>query len=262
MTFFLPWLAVAAAITVFSTAALSLAGSSPPVAEPEDVDATEFLPVEDPLVVPDVRSQPYVFAKGILEDAGFAWRLKGGAKGFPANVVVTQKPAPGTLLVDTGAPTVVLLLERNTDYEQRGLPKNSSPYEGTKNVPWQDPTGASDPPSEGPAPAAAPDSSSEEPEPRPPVFVEPGAPPEPPDEITLVVRVDKLAAKLDGAAQTEDLVSHWLFQHEWVVTGALFGWHGGEKALVKLIALDEDLEVRWGIGALSADVARDALKEV
>ena len=289
VTFYLPWVAVAAALAILSTAALSLAGSSPQQAEPEIVDTAELLPAEEPLVVPDVRFQPYVFAKGILEDAGFAWRVKGGAKGFPANVVMTQKPAPGTLLVDTGAPTIVLALERNTDYEQRGLAKNKSPYKGTKNVRWgEEPAAPSPPPVEEPpsppepaaekesaaeaapapaepakpAPVEPPDPSSEKPEGRPPAFIVPGAPPEPPNEIPLVARVENLTAKLAGEQQTDELVDHWLFQHEWVVTGAEFGWAGGEEALVKLIELDEDLQARWGIGAKSAEVARTALDEV
>ncbi|MGI9659207.1 MAG: PASTA domain-containing protein [Gaiellaceae bacterium] len=289
VTFYLPWLAVAAALAILSTAALSLAGSSPPQAEPEIVDTAELLPPEEPLMVPDVRFQPYVFAKGILEDAGFAWRVKGGAKGFPANVVVTQKPAPGTLLRDTGAPTVVLALERNTDYEQRGLAKNKSPYKGTKNVRWNDepvepvpPPGeeepsAPEPPAEEapaaepapapaepvePAPVEPPDASSEESSSRPPAFIVPGAPPEPPNEIPLVARVENLAAKLAGETQTDELVDHWLFQHEWVVTGAEFGWAEGEEALVKLIELDNDLQARWGIGAKSAEVAQKALDGV
>ena len=90
----------------------------------------------------------------------------------------------------------------------------------------------------------------------------PGAPPEPPNEIALAARADKLANDVAGQAKTPELVGHWLFQHQWIVTGATFGWHGGEQALVKLIAIDEDLEARWGIGAKSAQVARRALDEV
>lgn len=270
VTFYLPWLAVATAVAILSTAALSLAGSSPPPEPPESATAQLPVPVEEPLVVPDVRGQPYVFAKGILEDAGFAWRIKGKAKGYPANVVVSQKPSPGTLLSDTGAPTLVLRLQRNTDYEQNGLPKDSSPYPGTKNVLWDDgsdetPPSSGDPATE--APPAAPPSGSEHADDgqtsdRPPAFVAPGAPPEPPDEITLVARADKLAGDLAGQEQTPELVDHWLFQHEWIVTGAKFGWYGGEEALLKLIAIDEDLQSRWGIGAKSAEVARQALDEV
>src|SRR4029079_329276 len=43
--------------------------------------------IEAILVVPDVRRQAYVFAKGILEDGGFAWRVDGGVQGYAANIV-------------------------------------------------------------------------------------------------------------------------------------------------------------------------------
>jgi PASTA domain len=82
------------------------------------------------LVVPDVLGQPYVFAKGALEDAGFSWYVASG-KGFAANTVVSQRPAPGTRLVDTGAPLVTLTLTRNRSYGQSGTPDDKSPYHGT-----------------------------------------------------------------------------------------------------------------------------------
>ena len=82
------------------------------------------------LVVPDVLGQPYVFAKGALEDAGFAWYVV-NHKGFAANTVVSQTPAPGTRLVDTGAPLVKLEVEQNRTYKERGKPDNKSPYHGT-----------------------------------------------------------------------------------------------------------------------------------
>jgi hypothetical protein len=83
------------------------------------------------LVVPDVRGQVYVFAKGILEDDGFAWQVIGRVQGFAANTVVTQKPKPGTIVLDTGAPLVTLTLSRNPRFSQRGEPENSAPYGGT-----------------------------------------------------------------------------------------------------------------------------------
>jgi hypothetical protein len=48
------------------------------------------------LVVPDVRGQAFVFAKGILEDSGFGWRVTGGVQGYATNVVATQQPAAGS----------------------------------------------------------------------------------------------------------------------------------------------------------------------
>jgi hypothetical protein len=54
----------------------------------------------------------------------------------------------------------------------------------------------------------------------------------------------------------------WLYQHAWIVTGSKFGWSGGAQALETLIAVDRDLQSRWGIGAKSESVARAALAEV
>jgi hypothetical protein len=82
------------------------------------------------LVVPNVRGQAYVFAKGILEDAGCAWHVTGG-NGFAANTVVAQSPKPGTLVHDTGAPLVTLTIVRNSSYPERGTPDNTAPYRGT-----------------------------------------------------------------------------------------------------------------------------------
>jgi PASTA domain len=82
------------------------------------------------LVVPNVEGQAYVFAEGSLEDSGFAWRVS-GRNGFAANTVVAQSPAPGTRVVDTGAPLVTLTVRRNRSYPQSGRPDNRSPYRGT-----------------------------------------------------------------------------------------------------------------------------------
>jgi PASTA domain len=84
------------------------------------------------LVVPDVRGQAYVFAKVILEDAGFAWRVHGAVGGFSANLVASQMPAPGARVLDTGAPTIALRLDRNAKYRETGIPENFSPYRGTR----------------------------------------------------------------------------------------------------------------------------------
>src|SRR5439155_8759830 len=84
-----------------------------------------------PLVVPDVTGQAYVFAKGILQDTGFAWHVSGLVQGFASNLVVSQDPAAGTALVDTGAPTITLTLQRDPAYAERGTPDNNSPYSGT-----------------------------------------------------------------------------------------------------------------------------------
>jgi hypothetical protein len=83
------------------------------------------------LTVPQVTGQAYVFAKGILQDGGFAWHVSGTVKGYAVNTVVEQRPAPGTVVLDTGAPTVTLTLARNKAYEELGTPENAAPYAGT-----------------------------------------------------------------------------------------------------------------------------------
>jgi hypothetical protein len=83
------------------------------------------------LTVPDVTGQAYVFAKGILQDNGFAWHVAGPVLGFAANTVFVQRPAAGTVVLDTGAPTVTVTLGRNRAYVEKGTPENDAPYAGT-----------------------------------------------------------------------------------------------------------------------------------
>ena len=83
------------------------------------------------LTVPQVTGQAYVFAKGILQDGGFAWRVTGPVQGYAVNTVVEQHPAAGTVVLDTGAPTVTLALARNKAYTELGTPSNGAPYSGT-----------------------------------------------------------------------------------------------------------------------------------
>jgi hypothetical protein len=83
------------------------------------------------LIVPQVTGQAYVFAKGILQDDGFAWHVSGSVKGYAGNTVVDQVPAAGTVVLDTGAPTVVLTLVKNRSYVQLGFPESGAPYHGT-----------------------------------------------------------------------------------------------------------------------------------
>jgi len=113
---------------LFAGAALTFAAERVSVPRPVLVPAA---PQPQPLVVPDVQGQAYVFAKGILQDNGFAWHVSGLVQGFASNTVVSQDPPPGTVLVDTGAPTITLTLERNPSYQERGTPDNDSPYPGT-----------------------------------------------------------------------------------------------------------------------------------
>ena len=84
------------------------------------------------LDVPDVTGQAYVFAKGILQDNGFAWHVSGQVQGYAANTVMSQQPAAGTTVLDTGAPLIVLTLARNPSYIEKGSPDNDAPYAGTE----------------------------------------------------------------------------------------------------------------------------------
>ena len=83
------------------------------------------------LTVPQVTGQAYVFAKSILQDNGFAWRVTGPVKGFAGNRVFDQAPAAGTVVLDTGAPIVVLSLAKNPSYAELGTPDGQAPYKGT-----------------------------------------------------------------------------------------------------------------------------------
>jgi hypothetical protein len=83
------------------------------------------------LTVPQVTGQAYVFAKGILQDNGFAWQVLGPVRGFAGNTVVAQEPAAGSVVVDTGAPTITLTLQKSPSNAERGKPDNKAPYSGT-----------------------------------------------------------------------------------------------------------------------------------
>jgi PASTA domain len=127
-------LIVLVAVWVLGTSTLSLAQEDPAEStQPSTPESPLEAPAGDPtLIVPDVRGLPYVFAKGELEDAGFAWKVEGKVEGFAVNLVAAQSVKPGTEVVDTGAPTVALRLETNPSYEAVGMPESESPYPGTK----------------------------------------------------------------------------------------------------------------------------------
>jgi hypothetical protein len=244
------------------------------------------------LTVPDVRKKAYVFAKGILQDAGFAWRVEGSVKGFAANTVTVQRPAPGTKVIDNGAPLVVISLSRNSTYGESGLPENSAPYKGTRVVLVSDwaseqiepttsgttettstETGATTTAPAATTTAPAPTTTEpagtttepEQPAPktRKPDFEVPGAPVEPADEMPLPDRARALERRLAGDSKPpQRLINFWLYQHSWIVTGARFGWHDGAEALRILIKVDQSLQRRFGFGARSEVVARRALEYV
>ena len=119
----LPRLTALAAAGLLVSATISLAADKPTVRAPAAHKAMQ----RQVMVVPDVRSQLFVFASGILEDGGFGWKVRGSVGGFPANVVVSQSPKPGTHVIDTGAPTITLVLARGRGVEL-GEPQDRSPY--------------------------------------------------------------------------------------------------------------------------------------
>src|SRR4029078_6856658 len=113
--------AVAAAVLLVS-ATISLAAD-----KPVRHKAAAHQAKRQVLVVPDVRSQVFVFASGALEDGGFGWKVRGTAHGYPAHLVSAQQPKPGTRVLDTGAPTITLWLSRG-NAPQLGRPQDRSPY--------------------------------------------------------------------------------------------------------------------------------------
>jgi hypothetical protein len=258
--------AIACGVGLF-TATITFAASST-LSAPTTPPATPVAAAPEPLVVPDVRKQAYVFAKGTLEQDGFAWRVEGGVAGFAANVVVSQSPAPGSRVVPDGAPIVVLRLSRNGGYKQEGRPENTSPYPGkvarlvgaTKPKPQTAQPAAAVKPVASAQPAAKPTATPLKTAARKAAFTVPGAPVEPADEILLSTRAKRLAAWVEAHPQrTAANVNHWLYQHNWIVTGARFGWADGAAALETLVAVDARVQKLWGIGAESRQVARSAL---
>jgi len=275
-----PRVTLLVAVALLATATLTFAATSttPPTTPAAVVPATE----RAPLVVPDVRRQADVFAKGTLEQAGFAWRVRGPAQGFAANTVVAQTPAAGAKVIADRFPIVVLRLAQNGSYAQDGVPENASPYEGRRarlfGVPKAKPKSKSKPESKAkprpkvrpgakpkPARSAAAPKPAQEPATtkRPAAFQRAGAPREPLDEAPLTARADRLAAWVEAhPTRTRAGVNHWLYQHNWIVTGARFGWWRGDRALRTLIAVDRRVQELWGLGGRSERLARRALTEV
>jgi hypothetical protein len=290
---FLPRLVALTVIWLLLTAAITFAAgerlqttAAPQVTTTPGTTTTAAPAV---LVVPDVRHQAYVFAKGILEDAGFAWKVTGAVPGFASNLVAAQLPAPGTRVVDTGAPTIALQLAKGS-YGQQGAPENTSPFAGTRLVladvaaapkalakprpkalakprpkPAAKPKHAAVP--KRTAAAAVPRQSKAKapavPHPRLAAFTGPGTRPEPQDELPLPVRAARLEQWLASRPKPTDAnVKHWLYQHAWIVAGARAGWWHGSDALKTLIDVDRRVWQLWGIGARSESIARTALAEV
>jgi peptidoglycan hydrolase-like protein with peptidoglycan-binding domain len=271
---FVPRLVALTAVWLLATTALTYAAAqrmntaaTPPVTTAAAAAAPQVL------VVPDVRRQAYVFAEGTLGDGGFTWRVEGSVRGFASNNVVSQTPAPGTRLVDTGAPTIVLHLEKAKGVAESGVAQDISPNLGTavkladlavapaakpvtrpvvKATPKTLPKPATKPTVKAPAKHA--------PANRPAAFVVPDARREPLNELPLTQRAQKLLAWIERNPQpTNANVKYWLYQHSWIVAGARMGWWHGSDALATLVQVDSKVFSAWGIGANSRQVARDAL---
>jgi hypothetical protein len=238
MSSFVPRLLALTVIWLFATAALTFAAAHKMGGAPAVVPVTKAATTAAPrvLVVPDLRRQAFVFSKGTLSDAGFSFRIEGSVKGFASNTVVSQSPAPGTRVIDTGAPLVVLHLARTG--AQLGLPEDVSSVTPTAVKL-----------------AALPDAAAKQavavlptkvakvaakvvkakvvktktpakrlPQSRPPAFVVPGGRREPLAEIPLTERAKALLVWLNQHPNATDAnVKHWLYQHAWIVTGAELG---------------------------------------
>jgi hypothetical protein len=266
-----PRLAIFVVLGLFATATLTYAAEKR-ISAAQPAATPAVAPKADVIIVPEVRGQAYVFAEGILEDNGFAWRVPAG-NGYAANSVVAQSPLPGTRVVDTGAPLVTLVLGKNSAYPQKGTPVNESPFSATDlrlanaaslltPVP-----GATTPPAVTPTPkpVVTPKkiAAAKKPQARTPDFVVPGAPKEPTDEVPLVKRAELLNAWLSNhKTKSPANVRHWMYQHEWIVTGAKFGWWHGAEALKVLIQTDRRAQAYWGVGSRSESAARAALASV
>jgi len=276
MSSFVPRLLALTVVWLFATAALTFAAAHRMGAGPAVVPTTRAAAAapQRVLVVPDLRRQAFVFSKGTLTDAGFSFRNEGSVKGFASNTVVSQSPAPGTRVLDTGAPLVTLHLARSGS--QLGLPEDVSsvtptavklaplPGAAAKQATAVLPTTVATKVAKKvakPKPIQAP--ASRLPQQRPPAFIVAGARREPLDEIPLTDRAKALLVWLNQHPNATDAnVKHWLYQHAWIVTGAELGWWHGAEALNTLLVADKRVWALWGIGSRSSTVARRALAEV
>src|SRR5580765_3416778 len=270
----LPRLVIVGVVLLLASATLAVGAAKRLTAVPQGAPAPVSAPT---LVVPDLSGQAFVFAKGTLEDTGFAWHVIGPVRGYAANKVASQSPPAGTRVRDTGAPTIIVKLAR-TPYPEKGEPEDVSPYFGTPVQPIRlasttvapaAPVPAAPKGAEQKAPAATkvpttktatPQSAA--PAERPAAFELAGAPKEPLKEMPLPQRAKLLRAWIASHSKTRANVRHFLYQNSWIATGAAFGWWHGAEALETLIAADRLAQKRWGIGTKSEHVASRTLAEV
>jgi PASTA domain len=277
------WLLATAALTYAAARRITSGPVLPPVTATTPASTSDTaLTVK---VVPDVRRQAYVFAEGTLGDAGFGWRVVGSAQGFASNTVVSQTPAAGTRVVDTGNPLVVLHLAKTSGARESGEPQSVSTTKPTAlklaDVVHAQTASAVTPaakPVKKPIvkktvakkpvvkktlakkPVARKAPARKSPLQRPPAFTVPGARREPLDEMPLTTRAQALLRFFARHPKPTDAnVRYWLYQHSWIVAGARMGWWHGAEALHLLLQADDRAWQEWGIGARSAQTARGAL---
>jgi hypothetical protein len=79
----------------------------------------------------------------------------------------------------------------------------------------------------------------------------------------LTDRAKALAAWVEAHPhKTHANVAYWLYQHQWIVTGAKLGWWHGAAALQTLASVDGRVEQLWGIGADSRALVEQTLAGV
>jgi len=284
---FLPRLAAIVLLGLALTATLTYAAGRNLNATP--VPAAVAAPKAVPLVVPDVRNQAFVFAKGALEDGGFAWRVDGSVHGYASNTVVSQSPAPGSKILDTGSPLVILTLRHTSGYAETGQAEDASPYAATavRSAELASTLGPAAPATSTTAATTTRTTTTQAttttaaatkpatpakkttppatrwPQHRPAAFTVAGGHAEPLDEMPLPVRAQALRRWLEAHPRnTRANVAHWLYQNEWIVAGAKLGWWRGAEALTTLVAVDQRTQQLWSVGAKSAMLAERALREV
>lgn len=265
----LPRIVVIVAAGLFASATITFAaGKAVPAKTPQRKSLTRSPHL---LFVPDVRRQVFVFAKGMLEDDGFGWQVKGGVHGYPSNIVVSQSPAPRARIIDNGAPKITLELSRNPKYAETGRPQDRSSYGATAVRVFGSKSRATKHRSKAAGAArrlranrhAKARMRRTHASRRQPAFFVPGAPREPQGELALPVRAQRLGTWLEHHQSPKAAsVRYWLYQHAWIVTGAQFGWSGGSRALAILIRVDRRAEHLWGIGSRSRQIAQQALRSV
>ena len=197
----------------------------------------------------------------------------------------------GRRVVDNGAPVVIVTLRRSTEYAERGVPENVSPYDGTSVVLLKRLARRAGPGRDGPrGPRPPPLRLRPRPQPlrpRRPLRLRPRHPRRPrsrrrsrprtaiarrtspcrrpgraQQRDPAAERAKNLQRRVSGAQVESPARSswgNWLYQHAWIVTGARFGWADGDVALQTLVQVDRSLYVRFGFGAKSEQVARSTL---